>query len=173
MDELATAAPPEDRTDLATVSARDHDRLVRLAWLLTSSPETAHDVVQDAFAAAHRRWDVVRDPAAYLRRSVVNGAAQHHRRRHRDLAVMRRHGPADTATSPEDEYLADAIAALPFRQQAVVVLRFWGGLSEADIAAAVGCRPGTVGPTLTRALRRLRTALTEIDEVPAAPEEDR
>ncbi|HEX7133883.1 MAG TPA: sigma-70 family RNA polymerase sigma factor, partial [Iamia sp.] len=96
---------------------------------------------------------------AYLRRAVVNGAAQHHRRRHRDQAVMQRHGPDDTTAAPEDEYLADAIAALPFRQQAVVVLRFWGGLSEREIAAAVGCRPGTVGPTLTRALRRLRAAL--------------
>lgn len=173
MDELATEAPPTARTDLAEIYVRDHDRLVRLAWLLTSSPEVAHDVVHDAFAATHRRWAEVRDPAAYLRRSVVNGAAQHHRRRHRDLVVMRRHGPDDTATRPEDEYLADAIAALPFRQQAIVVLRFWGGLSEADIAAAVGCRPGTVGPALTRALRRLRAALTETDEVPAAPEEER
>ncbi len=165
MDDVATEAPPVAAgDDLAGVYERDHDRLVRLAWLLTSSTETAHDVVQDAFAAAHRRWDTVRDPAAYLRRAVVNGAAQHHRRRHRDLAVLRRHGPAATATDPDDEYLADAIAALPFRQQAVVVLRFWGGLTEAEIAAAVGCRPGTVGPTLTRALRRLRAALDETKE---------
>jgi RNA polymerase sigma-70 factor (sigma-E family) len=161
MDELATEAPPGATPDLAVVYERDHDRLVRLAFLLTSSTEVAHDVVHDAFAAAGRRWDDVRDPAAYLRRAVVNGAAQHHRRRHRDLAVMRRHGPDATAADPEDEYLADAIAALPFRQQAVVVLRFWGGLPEAEIATAVGCRPGTVGPTLTRALRRLRAALAD------------
>lgn len=158
---------------LATVYERDHDRLVRLAWLLTSSPEVAHDVVHDAFAAAHRRWDTVHDPAAYLRRSVVNGAAQYHRRRHRDLAVLHRHGPEATAVDPEDEYLADAIVALPFRQQAVVVLRFWGGLSEAEIAAAVGCRPGTVGPTLTRALRRLRTALVDDTTTAAVSQEER
>jgi len=143
------------------VYARDHDRLVRLAFLLTSSSEASHDVVHDAFAAAGRRWADVREPAAYLRRAVVNGAAQHHRRRRRDLVVWQRHGPSDVEAAPEDEYLADVIAALPFRQQAVVVLRFWGGLSEAEIATAVGCRPGTVGPTLTRALRRLRTALED------------
>jgi RNA polymerase sigma factor (sigma-70 family) len=159
MDEVAMEQRPSTTTDLAALYERDHDRLVRLAFLLTSSSEAAHDVVQDAFAAAGRRWADVREPGAYLRRAVVNGAAQHHRRRHRDLAVMHRHGPGDTSTAPEDEYLA--IAALPFRQQAVVVLRFWGGLSELEIAAAVGCRPGTVGPTLTRALRRLRAALDD------------
>ncbi len=173
MDELATESPRVTTTDLAAVYERDHDRLVRLAWLLTSSPETAHDLVHDAFVATHRRGADVRDAAAYLRRSVVNGAARHHRRRHRDLVVLQRHGPGDTATAAEDEYLVDLIGDLPFRQQAVVVLRFWGGLSEADIAAAIGCRPGTVGPTLTRALRRLRTALDETPTALDVPEEAR
>jgi len=152
---------PAGSGTLEDVYTRDHDRLVRLAFLLTSSSEAAHDVVHDAFTAAGRRWADVRDPGAYLRRAVVNGAAQHHRRRHRDLVVWQRHGPSAAEAAPEDEYLADVIGALPFRQQAVVVLRFWGGLSEAEIATAVGCRPGTVGPTLTRALRRLRAALDD------------
>lgn len=156
----ASTVPVVGPPGLEDVYADQFDRLVRLAFVLTSSTPVAHDIVQDAFAAAARRWSEVREPTAYLRRAVVNGAADHHRRGHRASVALGRHGPAEAAT-PADEYLTDAIAALPFRQQAVVVLRFWAGLDTAQIAAAVGCRPGSVGPTLTRALRALRTALEE------------
>jgi RNA polymerase sigma factor (sigma-70 family) len=55
--------------------------------------------------------------------------------------------------------MIDAIAALPYRQRAAIVLRFWHGSSEAEIAAALGCRPGTVGSLLHRALAELRKVM--------------
>ncbi len=62
--------------------------------------------------------------------------------------------PTTTELSFDD--LADAVAALPFRQRAVVVLRYHAGLSEAEIAEALACRPGTVKSLASRALSRLQ-----------------
>ena len=55
--------------------------------------------------------------------------------------------------------LADAVASLPFRQRAVIVLRYYGGLSEAEIGAALGCRNGTVKSLAARALDRLEKVI--------------
>ena len=59
----------------------------------------------------------------------------------------------------EAEEMADAIAALPYRQRAAIVLRFWHDCTEAEIAAALGCRPGTVGSLIHRALAELRKVM--------------
>ena len=55
--------------------------------------------------------------------------------------------------------MADAIAALPYRQRAAIVMRFWHDCSEVEIAAALGCRPGTVGSLIHRALAELRRVI--------------
>lgn len=129
--------------------------LVRFATLLTGRVETARDVVQDAFVQLHVKWSTVRDPLPYVRRSVVNGCRSHHRaerRRRRDesLAVQVAHLEVD--------HTMETLRALNHRQRAIVVLKFYEQRSEAEIAAIVGCRPGSVGPTLQRALAVLRTA---------------
>jgi RNA polymerase sigma-70 factor (sigma-E family) len=131
--------------------------MTRLAFLLTGSAETARDLVQDSFVRLHGKWDRVAEPRAYLRRTVVNACHSHHRR----LRVQRRHPPTsqvDVVDLGADE-MTDAIAALPYRQRAAVVLRFWHDASEAEIAAALGCRPGTVGSLIHRALAELRKVM--------------
>lgn len=130
---------------------------MRLALLLTSSTEDAHDVAHDAFVGMLQRWHQIDDPRAYLRRSINNGAATTYRRRagHRHREERLRSVAATEVPSP-DEYLADQIAALPYAQRAVVVLKFFADLTEREIAAATGMRPGSVGPTLNRALAQLR-----------------
>lgn len=129
----------------------------RLAWLLTSSREDAQDVVQEAFVGLFRRWADVQNPAAYLQRSITNGAAGTHRRRSSTsarLVALRQHQSRSGLSAPE--YLADMIEGLPHRQRAVVVLRYYLQLQDREIAAAVGMPVGSVGPTLARALVRLR-----------------
>lgn len=135
-----------------------HADMVRLAYLLTSSVEVARDVVQDAFVSVYNAWSRVREPRAYLRRAVVNGCTSHHRRVFRD----RRHhsGPAPTVELEADE-LFDVLAALPARQRAAVVLRYWHDLDERAIADALGCRVGTVGSLLHRATARLREVIEQ------------
>jgi RNA polymerase sigma-70 factor (sigma-E family) len=130
--------------------------LVRLATLLSGSSDAAPDLVQDCFVRLHGRWASVREPLPYVRRSVVHACASHHRRN----AVVRRNPPPEppAAELGADE-LEDALAALPARQRAAVVLRYYGDLPDADIARALRCREGTVRSLVSRALADLRKVI--------------
>jgi len=130
--------------------------LVRLATLLSGSRDAAPDLVQDCFVRLHGRWSSVRDPLPYVRRSVVHACASHHRH-----AAVARRSPAPEPTVAElgaDE-LEDALAALPERQRAALVLRYYGDLPDADIARALRCREGTVRSLVHRALADLRKVI--------------
>jgi RNA polymerase sigma factor (sigma-70 family) len=152
--------------------------MVRLARVLVDSPETAEDLVQDAFVHLHRRWGGVRDPRAYLHRSVVNACRSHHRRAWRertrlpwsegdsrpassrptadqaDLDVV--HGATEQGRADDADVLGAALATLVYRQRAALVLRYYADLPDAEIAVALGCRPGTVASLVHRGLERLR-----------------
>lgn len=133
---------------------------IRLAWLLTREASAAEDIAQDAFAAVHARFDVLSNPAAYLRRCVVNGVRARARRREREL---RRNqlvvaGAATAAEGPTGGVI-DAIAKLPVNQRTAVVLRYWAQMRDREIADTMGLRVGTVRSTLSRATTRLREEL--------------
>jgi RNA polymerase sigma factor (sigma-70 family) len=131
--------------------------MVRLATLMCGRVEVARDVVQDAFVALHLKWSGVSHPLAYLRRSVVNGCRTHARWEHR-----RRGRPTDTEASADAEVseMFDVLTRLPYRQRAAVVLRFYEGRTESEIASILRCRPGTVGPLISRGLAAMRRELT-------------
>jgi RNA polymerase sigma-70 factor (sigma-E family) len=141
---------------------RDHRmRMVRLAVLLVDDPNTAEDVVQEAFAGLHRNWTGLRDEEAaigYLRTAVVNGSRSVLRRRRtaRDYVpphqVNARSAESLAMLTAEHQAVVDALATLPPRQREVLVLRYYGGLSEAEIAEATGISRGTVKSTASRAL---------------------
>lgn len=127
--------------------------LVRLAVLMTGRSEVARDIVQDSFVKLHVKWSTVVNPAAYVRRSVVNGCRSHHRSEGRRRRVD---SLADQAVQLEVDHTFATLDSLNHRQRAVVILKYYEGRTEAEIADIVGCRPGSVGPTLQRALTRLR-----------------
>jgi len=127
--------------------------LVRLATLLSGSADTAPDLVQDCFVRLHGRWTAVQDPLPYARRSVVNACASHHRRVARGRRLPTPEAPDSELGADE---LEDALARLPARQRAAVVLRYYSDLPDADIARALRCRPGTVRSLIHRALKDLR-----------------
>ena len=149
----ASSQSPETFTELY---AREFQPLVRLATLMTGRVEIARDVVQEAFVRLHVKWPDVRDPAAYVRRSVVNGCRSHHR-------WERRRRGRPTAGEPSVDLAVDhtlaALERLPHRQRAALVMKFYEGRTEHEIADALGCRPGSVGPMVQRALERMRVAL--------------
>lgn len=173
--------------DGAAVSARGFDELyrtewpgaVRLAHLLTGSAAAAEDLAQDAFVRVHRSWTGIERPGAFLHVTLVNVCRSWHRSRGREQARLLRVAPRAAATSsararsvgtdnadPADladpvEHLAllDALDRLPYRQKAVLVLRYYDGLPEAEIATALGCRPGTVKSLASRGLERLRQVI--------------
>ncbi len=142
--------------------ARYPDAL-RLAWLLTHCSEAAEDAVQEAFLALYVRFDSVEVPRAYLDRSIVYQCRSWLRReRVRHLRTMHvEERWEDTAL--HDVSLVAAVSRLPYRQRVVIVMRYWGDCSEAEIAAALSCKPGTVKSLNARALDRLRK---EVGNVP-------
>jgi RNA polymerase sigma-70 factor (sigma-E family) len=133
-----------------------YEPMVRLAFLLTSSKETAEDLVQDVLARTQPRWSKINEPAAYLRRAVVNACNSHHRRRFRERAQPQR---VPEPIEMEADELFDVLAALPPRMRAALVLRYYQDLPENDIAELLGCAPGTARSLIHRGLARLRLVI--------------
>jgi RNA polymerase sigma factor (sigma-70 family) len=144
--------------------------LVRLAVPLVGDQATAEDVVQDVFARLQRSPGRLRDPdkaAPYLRVSVVNGCRSVHRSRRRARLARVLHEPpvwsaeaAALAGEARREVLA-AVARLSGRQREVLVLRYYAGLADHEIAAVLRVSRGTVSSTASRALSALARQLRE------------
>lgn len=133
--------------------------LLRLAFLLTGSRETAEDLVQSAFAAAQPRWQQIVDPSAYLRRSIVNLAKDGQRREFRRRRLLRSE-PEPVTAIPELDETWSTIRRLPTNQRAVVVLHYYEDLPLVEISRLLGRPPNTVRSDLRRAHARLRKDLS-------------
>jgi RNA polymerase sigma factor (sigma-70 family) len=132
---------------------------VRRAFLLVGSNELAKDIVQEAMVGVFKRWAVLAEPGGYLNRSVINGCHEALRRSGRDKRLVVRLRPQERPAEPT-EVLDDVLATLPFNHRAAVVLRYYGGLQTEEIAEALGCAPGSIGPWIDRALKKMRKALS-------------
>lgn len=135
----------------------------RLARLLTSDANVAEDLAQEAFVRVYRYASSgrhIENPAAFLRTTMLNLCRSWHTSQRRDELRMTRHGPDAEVLVEWERELDKSLRRLPYEQRAVVVLRYWLGLSEAEIAAALQCRPGTVKSRHARALRTLRKELS-------------
>jgi len=158
----AEAVPADPWTAFGEFYASEHRRMLRVAVLLVGSVDIAQDVVQDSFVRVYRRWDSVRDPGGYLYRVVVNGCRSHQRGARREQQLRNRVGPTSVQAAVRafvaDE-MTDALASLPYRQRAALVLRFYDDLSEVETAEVLGCRPGTVGSLVHRGLAQLKKVI--------------
>ena len=129
----------------------------RLAYLMLGDLQAAEDVAHDAFVSISSRFSRVRNPRGYLRVVIVNRCRKHQRqpRWTSQDAGLDVAAPV-SGTSLE---VLDCIDRLPVRQRAVIVLRYFEGLSEREIAQVLRCRPGTVKSLASRALTQLRKEL--------------
>ena len=130
-------------------------------------------MVQDAYTHVHLRWQTLRDntaAVAYLRVSVVNGVRSC--LRHRQVVVRKQHtqyqrdaAGADCIVLLNAEHGAvlEAVRQLPDRQREVIVLRYWAGLSEEQIADTLGVSRGTVKSSASRALATVEKLLKGSD----------
>jgi RNA polymerase sigma-70 factor (sigma-E family) len=161
------------RVEFEQFVAGSTDSLLRTAYLVVGDLAESEDLLQECFVTVAKRWPRVRSmqyPRAYARRVLLNlildGSA---RRSRRQLELER----ADTLDERFDErssgeltavdtrsVLVAALARLPPRQRAVLVLRYFEDLSESETAAALQCSVGTVKSTASRALARLQSTLT-------------
>lgn len=154
--------------DFGAFVARAWPGLVRTAVLLAGDRTRGEDLAQEALVRTHRHWRSVRRsdaPEAYVRAAMVNLQRSWWRRRARqevlvDATPERASRPGDWGVPTEtDEVLAAALATLPPRMRATLVLRFYEDLSEHQTAQTLGCAVGTVKSQTARGLERLRDAL--------------
>ncbi len=137
--------------------------LLRTAFLLTGSTHAAEDLVQTALLKVYKRFHTIEDPYPYLRRTMVNQHINLWRRiGSRELLSVFTPDPAEpdiSAAFVQRAELLEALGQLPSKMRAVLVLRYWEDLSEADTAAALGCSLGSVKAQASRGLARLRDIL--------------
>jgi RNA polymerase sigma-70 factor (sigma-E family) len=147
--------------------------LLRYATVLTCDPHLAEDILQEVLVRVHRKWRRIGEmpsPMPYVRRMVTN----------QFLSWRRRKSAADTPRSPQDmvelgpltgdpagryderDALLAEVAALPKRQRAALVLRYFCDLSDEQIAEAMGCRSASVRGYVSRALATLRVSSTVV-----------
>lgn len=168
-------AQPEPAPTFAEFVAARSGPLLRSAWLLTGDVQRAEDLVQTALAKVWPRWDkLARDsggsPEAYVRRVLYTTYVSWWRRRWRD-EISTEHLPETPERADATEQIAtrdvvrQALALLPRGQRAVLVLRYFEDLSEAETAAVLGVSTGTVKSQTSRALARLRTVASLADLV--------
>jgi RNA polymerase sigma factor (sigma-70 family) len=167
---------PGDRHDenvdrVLTVLYREHyHSLVRLAALLVRDVATAEKLVQDSFVAMHGRWRRLGDSdraVSFLRESVVSRS----RLVPRPRAAEVRRVPGSPSDPPSAEHgaiallersaVVEALRALPRRQQEALILRHYGNLSPAQVAAAMGVSEGAVQGHTARAMTALRSVLRD------------
>jgi len=171
---LSTASRDDRRrAEFEQFVAGSTNSLLRTAYLLVGDLAESEDLVQECFVAVAKRWPRVRSmehPRAYARRVLLNLALDGSARRSRRRLELERSDTIDerfderssgelTAVDSRSELVA-ALARLPPRQRAVLVLRYFEDLSESETAAALQCSIGTVKSTASRALARLQSAMT-------------
>ena len=168
------------RADFDRFVTDNADTLLRTAYQIVGDLAEAEDLVQETMFEVARRWPRVarmERPVAYARRILVNralgGAGRRARRRRELVADAPPERDADIAApygadGGHDELLS-ALAALPPRQRAVLVLRYFLDLPEAEVAAAMKCSLGTVKSTASRGLARLEQALRTSNDTRSIP----
>jgi RNA polymerase sigma-70 factor (sigma-E family) len=159
-EEVSVKAERDEAFGLFVAARSRH--LLQTAYLLTGDRHRAEDLLQTALTRAYLRWDRISsdDPEGYVRRILANAQIDWWRRRssrEEPTASLPETAEADRSAEVEvRDAVLTALAELPRRQRAVVVLRYFEDLSEAEIAQTLGCSPGTVKSAASRAMAKLR-----------------
>lgn len=165
----AAAAEGSEERAFAEIVVVEHDRALRLAYLLAGDREAAEDAVAEAFARTFEKWraGAVEHVGPYLRRAVHNQVKNQRRsqarlRRHEERRRADERGAATLAGRTAARHgMMELLDRLPQRQRAAIVLRYYEDLSEAQTAAALGCRQGTIKSLVSRGLATLREQLEQ------------
>lgn len=158
-----TALREATTADFTRLYREQYAPMVRLARMTVGDRASAEDIVQEAFAEVHRSYTRVEQPIAYLRRAVISRSVSALRRWRLERGYLARQtGPEVVGPlGPEATAVRAALARLRPRQRAAVFLRYYLDLPEAEIAAALGCRIGTVKSMLHRSHETLRRHLDD------------
>lgn len=167
----AVVAPALERKGIGDLYAQHAAPLQRLAYLLTGDHHLAEDLTQQAFVKFYGRFFNLRSSsaaAAYLRKTLLNLARGSHRRKHIEREYIRRHANSveqavEMPSVENSDLVVKALHALPYRQRAAIVLRFYEDLTEAQAADIMDCSPTAMKSLTARAMSSLRALLEGAD----------
>ncbi len=172
--ELVRDAQAGSTAAFAELVRRHQRAALRLATVVSGSADEADDIAQEAFVKAHRSLHRFREGAEFrpwMFRIVANTAKNHRRAAGRRARLALRAATlAPAPAQPEVEaharsrWLVDALNRLGSVDRTVLALRYFEEMTEDEMAAAMGCRPGTVKSRLSRAMGRLRDALADEEQ---------
>ncbi len=152
-----------DDEGFAAWYGREHRRLVNVLVVVAGDVDVGVEVADEAFARCLQRWEGPRrpsDPSAWTYRVAINLLRRRWLRRRREHRVAAVLGAPEIVELPAPAVeLWQAVARLPERARMAVVLRYVGGLTEREVAQAMGVAVGTVAATLAKARRQLATVL--------------
>jgi RNA polymerase sigma-70 factor (sigma-E family) len=161
---LMRSKPPPADAEFTAFATAHAARLRAAAYLMCGDWHTAQDLTQTALASVYVSWKKIRaerGPYPYAQRTLVNAVLAHRRRRSSTEIPIAE--PPDVPAGDGDPelrvILLRALADLPPKARAVLVLRYWEDLPVDEVAALVGCSAGTVKSISSRALHRLRADL--------------
>jgi RNA polymerase sigma factor (sigma-70 family) len=158
---MARAMTTELSTSFELLFRREYRHVARAVYLILHDQGAAEEVTQDAFAKLLQRWDKISEyerPDAWVRHIAIRMAIRRTRRELRRGSIESRH-QNDAVRDLPDIDLARAIAALPPRQRAAIVLFYWDDRAVSEIATILGSSESTVKQHLHRARRQLRAIL--------------
>lgn len=165
---VVVASPVDRVAEFTAFMASSSPALARTAWLLCGDAHQAEELVQQTFTRVYLSWSRAREgnPLAYARRTLANLNTDTWRRRRREVLLAT--VPDAGVTGGEERHadrdrLVRALATLTRRQRRIVVLRHLEGLSEREVADALGVSVGTVKSTASRGLAQLRTVLGSLE----------
>lgn len=175
MDEPASAVTERDASSAPGIASfeelfeAEHPRLLRALYLMTGNAQEAEEVMQDAFLAVWERWDRIsrmEDPTGYLFRTAMN---RWRSKVHRTARMARRlagvaEGRDEFAAADERDAVARALAKLPERRRAAIVLTELLGYGSAEAGRILGVKDVTVRSLAAQARAALRTELEERDD---------
>jgi len=146
--------------------------LFKTAFLLTGSAGEAEELLQDTLARLYSKWEKVAaadNPPAYVRRALANAFVNQHRRpRTRDVSLSQLRETADDRDPyraiADRDLLWQLLGALSARQRTAVVLRYFHDLSDAEIAAVLGCRAATARSLISRGMAVMRTGSARMEQ---------
>lgn len=169
----------QDEAEFTELVAALTHKVHRMGYAVCGDLQLAEDAVQSALVSAYRTWPRVRDagsPEAYMRKMVLNQLLSWRRRKSwAGTTALSGRAAEPAQASHEDDVVEhhlvwSAVGGLPPRQRAVIVLRYYEGLSETEISETLGIRPGTVKSQSSAAIAHLRRALADTE--PAVPAGD-
>jgi RNA polymerase sigma factor (sigma-70 family) len=141
-------------------------KAVGWATALTGRADVGEELAQESLISTIDRLDDTHNPGAYLRVSVVNACRSWHRSTTREQQRLARthHETPDYSLSESSLEMLELLSDLPYRHRAALLLRFWAGWSDGEIAEALGCRRASVRVFVHRGLKALRSVIESDEE---------